>query len=369
MMYAFRPLFALILAVVITGSSGMAQPCSPEALIKLPGQWKGPRRGSVENISPADLSKENALLAEIQKMMSTGYAPFGLVASYSYVFGYNKYYGKKWTADPYEYGLHLLEYLCDHQDNDIKKKWVNPETPTSVYISINKIWRGGLEVNAADYPDDRHEPFDRLERWPVRMEGYWMMAVRDSGSERSALKQYRYLITYEDKLPFRRFTRREYLEYKIPIMKYELELSERSLAEIDPKVDAASKRVWEDGQERLKVFRQCVRQTENLLTTMTKEELNEGAIVINDPNAEFSGFRKEGEPWTYHLVKPDLSYYRPLPKWVPQFFCIDVKLSTDQEVYRKAIADVEKAIDFSWFRRMLGSTTVIPAKGSAAQSK
>jgi hypothetical protein len=36
-------------------------------------------------------------------------------------------------------------------------------------------------------------------------------------------------------------------------------------------------------------------------------------------------------------------------------------MQTDMEVFRRAIPAFEKQMDFSWFRKMLGSTTIIPA--------
>jgi hypothetical protein len=93
---------------------------------------------------------------------------------------------------------------------------------------------------------------------------------------------------------------------------------------------------------------------------MTPAELAEGAIVKNDGYTDFSGFFKEGDPFVWILVKPNLEYFRPLPKWVPQYFSVVVTQETDEKVFRQAISDFEKSLDFAWFRKMVGSTTIIP---------
>jgi hypothetical protein len=356
-----------LILLVVTGSflcaQGLAQPCTEEELLKIAGQWKGPKRGSVDNVSKENLARENSVLMEIHKMVNSGYKPYGLNASYGFVFGYNVYNGKNWTADPYEYGLYLLQYLCHHEDKDIRKMWVNPETSTSIYISVNKMWRGGLSVFPADYPDDQQQPFSSLASWPVQKANFWYFLVRDSGTERSGLKHYQYLVTYQNKLPFKAFTRKDFLLYKIPRMKYSLAATQKSREETDPNFDAASKRVYENLSALIAEQQERIRRTEALLRDLTPAELEKGAIVINEPDDEFSGFRKEGEPYARMLVVPDLSYYRPLPKWTPQFFCIDVRVDTRVAAYRKAIADIERAIDFTWFRSMLGNVSLIPATG------
>lgn len=359
----------VFIILILSHFAAFTQPCSKEALLNVPGTWKKGLAGSIHNVSADNLAKERAVLAEIHKMFSPGYQPYGLNVSYANVFGYSEVEGKKWTADPYEYGCYFLDFICDHQNNDIRKMWVNPSTNTSVYIGVNRIPVGKdhLELYAAEYADDRHAPFSSIRSWPKQRDGYWYWLIRDSGYERSSLKTYQYLVTYDGKLPFKAFTRKEFLDYKIPLMKKALAERVKLAADIDPNFDAASKRALESATEMIDELKKRIADTEALFNSMSKEELAKGAIVTHESNEYFTGFKKEGELYAEILVKPDLSYYKALPKWVPQFFCISVGMSTSAEVFRRAIPAFEKQIDFSWFQKMLGSTAILPIGRSGTE--
>lgn len=360
----------LLSGLLLTCNIAESQPCTKEALMQLPGKWKKGMQGSIHNVSADNLAKEKAVLAEIHKMTSSGYQPYGLDVHHSTVFGYNLVNGKKWYADPFYYNAYLMDYLCDHRDNDIKKMWVNPETGTTGIVYINRIDPfpdgSGADIYPATFPEDRHDPFERIDSWPQQKDGYWYWLIQDSANERYPKKMYYYLITYDGQLPFTKYTKKEYLEYQIPRMKKSLAERTKYASEIDPN-SYDEKRFLElkaATEEELNEFRKKIKQTEQLLVTMSPQELAEVAIVKNDGYSEFYGFFKEGDPYTSILIKPNPAYYKPLPKWVPQFFCVAIKLATDMPVFRKAIPDFEKSLDFTWFRKMLGSTTIIPYQRS-----
>lgn len=361
---------SLLAALLIFATISYSQPCTKEALMLIPGKWKKGMQGSIHNVSADNLVKEKAVLAEIHKMTSSGYQPYGLDVNHSTVFGFGLGAGKKWFADPYYYNAYLMDYLCDHRDNDIKKMWVNPETGTTVIVYVNRIDPfpdgSGADIYPATFPDDRHDPFERIDSWPKQKDGYWHWLIKDSVNERYPGKMNYYLITYDGQLPFTKYTKKEYLEYQIPRMKKSLAEQTKHASEIDPNSydEKSFRELKAAAEERLKEFRKKIKETEQLLVTMSPQELAEIAIVKNDAYSEFYGFFKEGEPYTSVLIKPNPAYYKPLPKWVPQFFCIAIKLTTDMPVFRKAIPEFEKSIDFTWFRKMLGSTTILPHKRS-----
>jgi len=351
-------------------SIAYSQPCTKEALMQIPGKWEKGMQGSIHNVTADNLVKEKAVLAEIHKMTSSSYQPYGLDVHHSTVFGYNEYAGGQWFTDPYEYSAYFMDYLCDHQDNDIKNMWVNPETGTTADVYVNQIFPftdgSGAGIGPATFPDDRHDPFERIDSWPQQKEGYWYWLIKDSVNERYPGKMYYYLITYDGELPFTKFTKKEYLEYQIPRMKKSLAEQTKYASEIDPNSydEKNYRELKAEAEERLNEFMKKIKETEQLLVTMSPQELEEIAIVKNDAYSEFYGFFQEGEPYTSILIKPNPAYYKPLPKWVPQFFCIAIKLDTDVPVFRKAIPEFEKSIDFTWFRKMLGSTTIIPYQRS-----
>jgi hypothetical protein len=360
-MKVFRILLSLLVAFQINPL--IAQPCNDEALLKIPGVWKKGKQGSIENVMPEDLAKEKLVLEQMYKMISSKYSPFGCDIVHSTVFGYNRYKGKNWKCDPYEFSIYVKDYLCDHKDNDISKKWVDPETGTTLYFNVNHIWsrEGGFEMRPADLPDDHYYPgYQILKKWPEKKDGYYYWK-NHSPTEREKYIEYQFLITYDGKLPFKPFTRREYLLVKIPELKKFVAELEANLKNIDPNLDRASKDAYAEGQRFIAEKKKLTEDTENLLRTMSAEELNMGAVVKGSGAGDFTGFKDENDDYVDILVKPDLAYYKHLPKWVPQFFCINVNIETYREVFGKNVKEIEKAIDFSWFRNMLGNTTIIPA--------
>jgi hypothetical protein len=348
----------------------MAQPCSDEALLKIPGIWKKGVQGSINNVKPEDLTKEKQVLAQVENMIRSKVTPYGCDINYSTVFGYNKYTGKNWRSDPYEMGVRIMKYYCDHKDNDISKKWVDPETGTVVYFSVNSIWssQGVFRLKAAELPDDHYYPgYLVTKSLPEKKDGHYLWKLHEP-TEREKYVEYQYLVTYDGKLPFIPFTRKEYLEVKIPEVKKFIEGLESNLKDINPAIDRASKDAYESAKAFIDEKKGIIQKMENLLRTMSPEELNKGAVVRAMGPGDFDGFRNETDEFVNILVKPDTAYYKPLPKWVPQFFCIVVRVETEEKVFMKNMQEIERSIDFSWFRKMLGSTTIIPA-GSTVTSQ
>lgn len=359
-------LFLSLIMFTVTASGVLAQPCNDEALLKIPGTWKKGVQGSIDNVKAEDLAREKQVLLQLENMIRSKFTPYGCDISYSTVFGYNKHTGKNWRADPYEMGVRLMKYYCDHKDNDISKKWVDPETGTVVYFSVNSIWssQGVFRLKAAELPDDHYDPgYLVTKSLPVKKEGYYLWKLHEQ-TEREKYVEYQYLVTYDGKLPFIPFTRKEYLEVKIPeVRKFVTEL-ESNLKDINPDFDRASKDAYESGKAFIDEKKGIIQKMEDLLRTMSPEELNKGAVLRSMGPGDFEGFRDETDEFVNILVKPDPDYYKPLPKWVPQFFCIVIRVETDENVFMHNMQEIEKNIDFSWFRKMLGSTTIIPA-GSA----
>lgn len=336
-----------------------AQDCVDASLAQLPGKWTAGKSGSVENVSAANLVREKALAAYLLQMMKPAYSPAGGDIVYSNVYGYNAYIGKNWMADPYEYSMYFKRYRCEPYPKNGITYGPEAETPTTVYFNVNHVWtyKGGFNLWAADLPDDHYDGYLPIREWP-KQEGdhyYWLI---EDATERYPKKEYAWFITYDGKLPFRELTRKEYLDIKIPQLTAFLSEMEGRLKDIDPDFDAASKRIYDDALESIALQKKLIEDTRALLQSMSPEELNVGAIVYaGDSKGEFTGFRKAGEPYCDHLVKPDLNYYnRILPKWVPQFFCILFQLNTADPVYAANIQAIEKTIDVPRLKAMLGYT-------------
>lgn len=347
----------LLLSVI----PGMAQPCNENELASIPGKFKPGIPGSVNNVTAANLAKEKQVLAEIHKMISSGYRPVGCEITYSNAFGYNPANGKNWVADPYYYGMYILKYTCGTSKRNNLPYQPSVSSNTNVFININYLWsqKGRISLYAAGLPDNEAGRYFYLKSWPQQKDGYfyWML---DDARESADRREYQYLVTYNGKLPFRKLTRKEYLPQKIKDLKESLQERKNMLKTINPDFDEFSKRTYASLKGIIEERQLLINQLEDMLKTLPPEELNKPAIIgSGDDKSEFSGFKKEGEPFTSILAVPDMSYYKPvLPRWVPQFICITVGVDTNFEVYKSNIAQIEKALDFGKLNQMLGNSNI-----------
>jgi len=174
-----------LLLIPITSS---AQNCDPKEIAKIPGKWKGPGKGYIENVSQANLTKEREVLAKIHEMMKKSYAPLGGDLSFSNVFGYNKYKGKNWLADPYEYSMYFLYYICKRDIKASPNYEPTGETGHTVYISVNEIWStaGNFNLYAAELPDDHYDGYMTIQKWPEQKNGYLFLVHPGTGRAISA---------------------------------------------------------------------------------------------------------------------------------------------------------------------------------------
>ena len=202
----------LLNCAIFSSISLSAQDCSKEMLQQKPGIWKNGSQGSIRNVSATDLTKEKSVIAAIHKMVSTDYKPAGCQISYSTVYGKYPGTGQTFIADPYHYAMYLLRYLCDANSADRSKYYVDYSTPTTVNITANVIYSLN-NLYAAKLPGDDSRGYLKLKQRPEKKDGYYFMGeevVGDSHLE-NKIKEYRWLITYDDTLPFSYISRKEYL--------------------------------------------------------------------------------------------------------------------------------------------------------------
>lgn len=324
--------YTLLATVLFFTLSIQAQDCKPEALRKLPGTWKDGMKGSIRNVTPTDLVKEKKVTAAIHKMISTSYKPTGCQITYSSAFGKYVGLGQNYAADPYYYSMYVLRYLCDLQSADKSKYYVDIATPTTVNVAANVIYALN-NLYATNMEADDFRGYLKLERRPEKKDGYWYLGekvVGDYGRPKE-IKEYRWLITYGDTLPFSYLTRKEYLF----IQKKRLE-----------------KTIKEQGSGSF--YNTCLKNINDQLLT-TEEELSKPAIAMWNDEERFNGFVAEGTKGSFLAVKPNLSYYRKsLPKSSPQFFTVVYKISEGDPVFEDNIAAIKSAIDFSVLKNMLG---------------
>lgn len=322
-------LFSFLLFISLTSS---AQDCDNDLLIYKPGQWKAGQQGQIVNVKAVDLVKEKAVITAIHKMVSGNYKPTGCQIAYSTVFGKPAIEGQTFIADPYHYTMYVLRYFCDQQSKDKSKYYVAIATPTTVNITANAMYWLNVLFAANLQPND-FRGYLKIERIPVKKDGFYFIAQDvDGGPLENKIRQYRWLITYNDSLPFSYVSRKEYLL----IQKKRLE-----------------KAVKENPSD-MAYNAQYLDNISNYLA-QPESELSLPAICMWNDEERFAGFVEEGTRGSFIAVKPNLAYFRRnLPKSTPQFFTVEYKIEHGDPIFEENIANIKKAVDFTKLRNMLG---------------
>lgn len=308
-----------------------AQDCSKELLAKKPGAWKEGRKGSVQNVAATDLAKEKTVLGGVHKMIATNYRPTGCVVSYSNVFGKNKSAAGAWIADPYHYAMYILRYLCDNNSADKSKYYTDISTPTTVNIAANEIFSLN-NLYAGSLATDDSRGYLKLTNRPVKKDGYYFMGEEIIGDRADKIKEYRWLITYNDTLPFYYVSQKEYLMIQRKRLQKDIQDSPGDKAYLD----------------------QFISNIDNYLKR-PDDELGQPAICMWNEEQRFEKFVAEGTIGSFIAVKPNLDYYRKkLPMSSPQFFSVVYKIAHSDPVFEENSSNIQKAVDFAALRNMLG---------------
>jgi len=332
---------------------GYSQPCVQEELIKLPGEWKQGIKGSVNNVSSANLVKEKEVVQSILKIFMDGYKPMGCKAQYSGVYGFNKYSGKNWISDPYGLSVFFLRYLCDPVNKE--KYYVDISTPTNLQVSVNKFTPLNKEIFAAELPDDHEEGFIRISKLPEYKNGYYFMESNVDYDKN--ITTYFWMIGYSGKLPYKHVTQKEYLlktlaTYKIKIQ----EINERELARKSR--DILTDEDIEFYIEQRDYYRKPIVLIEEMLQNKSAAELESPAVILHPGDLQpFAGLVEMGTPYADILIVPNPDYYnRKLPKYAPQLFSINLTISKDDPVFEDVLEKISKAVNVKKFKEMLGET-------------
>jgi hypothetical protein len=195
------------------------------------------------------------------------------------------------------------------------------------------------------------------------------------------------LITKDGKLPYQYVTRKEFLE----IRKNQLEkkrsealdatikrnnvrsatehevAKQKEIADLkkdnysQPYIDRFLKDYKTDEQKRdaditrsNKYFDTPIELIKQLLTNYFDKELSEPAIILGqDEYDTFTGFVTDAKGIC--LVKPNPEYFnKNLPKTSPQFFVVFYRWVENDPVYKNAMAEIKKSINYSTLKNMLG---------------
>lgn len=323
--------YKLIIACLLFSIWSSAQDCSQEVLRKKPGTWKAGTKGFIQNVAAPDLVKEKAVLAGVHKMISSNYHPTGCEISHSTVFGKSLGAAGNWVADPYHYAIYILRYHCDNNSTDRSKYYTDISTPTTVNIAVNEIFSLN-NLYAADLPADDSRGYLKLIKRPEKKDGYYFMGEEIIGDPADKIKEYRWLITYNDTLPFYYVSQKEYL------------LIQRKRLEKD---------IQESPGEKQYLDRYIGTIDEYL--KKLEEELRQPAICMWNEEERFEKFVAEGTRGSFIAVKPNLNYYhKKSARSSPQFFSVVYKIAHGDPVFEENISNIKKAVDFVALRNMLG---------------
>ena len=323
----------VLIVFVLAAHYLSAQDCTKELLAQKPGTWKAGLPGSIHNVSSADLVKEKAVFAGIHSMVSSKYSPLGCQVLYSTAYGKVPSAGQTWIADPYSYTMYILPFLCDSKSADKSKYTIAISSATNVTITANEIsWLNTLY--AATIPVDDSRGYFKLEQRPQKKDGHFNMGeqVMGDSQEENKTVEYRWLITYNDTLPFSYLSRREYLQIQQKRLEKWIKES--------PGEKADSQKYFDNISDYL---------------TKPEDELNQTAISMSNDEQRFVGFVQEGTRGSFIAVKPNMAYYRKnRPNSSPQFFTIVYKLTQNDPVFEENVAAIKEAIDLASLKNMLG---------------
>ena len=303
------------------------EPCTPAALAQKPGILRASRlSGSTTGLSAAEVARARAGLTKIHQAIAASYKPIGLVGDYSYHFSGGP------TAGTFGYSLYMLKYNCDPSSGDRSKFYIGTDTPTVVRIDANVI--GPLSLFATDTSDNTFRGYLFMRKAPQKVDGFYYLGDNPAGNARQGQKEYTWLITYGDELPFTTLTRKEFLL----LAKARLEKS-----------------IKENGNSS-GFYNEYVKRVDEHLKK-SEAELSRPAIINRADEERFTGFLEEGALGAYYAIRHNPDYYRKgLPKSAAQFYTVvySVWEGDPIPVYPDNIAAVKKALDLNLLKGMLG---------------
>ena len=165
-------------------------------------------------------------------------------------------------------------------------------------------------------------------------EGYYTWGKEVSGDSQSKTPEltYKWLITYDEKLPFKDVSRKEYLL----LIKKKLE------------------KTMIDDKDHMEYY---VKYMNKIKDNLNKSEdfLNQAAVCMWNDEERFEGFVEEGKKGSFIAIKPNMDYYnKNLGKSVPQFFLVTYRIATGIDTEVENMNRIREAVDFAQLRKMLG---------------
>ena len=322
------PLYLLFLVSFHAVVANAQAPCTPDLLAQKPGSLRASRlSGSTPGMTAADVAKARSTLTRIHQTIAAGYRPIGVVGDYSFRFSGGT------TGGTFGYSMYLLKYNCDKASPDPSKFYIGTDTPTVVRIDANAIH--AINLLGSDTSDNTFRGHLFMATMPKKLaEGIYYLGDNPAAGFKEKQKEYTWLITYDDQLPFTVLTRKEYLL----LTKQRLEKSIR-----------------ENGNSS-GYYTPFVGRVDEYLRK-SDAELSRPAIVNRTEEERFTGFIEESARGAMYAIKHNPAYYhKALPKSAAQFFTVTYSVFEGDPVpvYPANIFAIKNALDLNVLRSMLG---------------
>ncbi|HWR33079.1 MAG TPA: hypothetical protein VN451_06120, partial [Chitinophagaceae bacterium] len=295
--------YTILFASIIIVLTSSAQDCTIELLLQKPGTWKESSGGG-SGITAADLAREKKIVATIHSMVKLKYTPMGVNNNFNGGYGRSE---PNMPGNGYSYSILALNYYCD--GNILKTA---RETSTSFQINANFF-------NAEIYDTaqgDRllAEGFNVMYDIPVEKDGYWYFKEKDVNLGLGMTgKSEAWLITYNGKLPYAYVTKKEFLEKRKRALLNQKLMSASGFEDVLKNIEIEKKykeTEYKNDPEKLKKYikmdylyikerhEKLLAENENNYKPafdkidsqlkMSADELNQQAIVKDDPNDHLS---------------------------------------------------------------------------------
>ena len=272
-------------------------------------------------------------MMSVHKMVAAAYNPVGVVGDYSFHFsGRSGGQSQSNIADTFGYSMYLLKYNCDKAKPHQSAFYVGTDSPTVLRIDANTL--NEFHIYTSDISDNTFRGYLLMKHRPKSVGGFYFFGDEFSGDSHKKQKEYTWLITYDNKLPFSYLSQKEYLL----LTKARLQKS-----------------IVDNGNSSGFYNEYVNRVNEYLKRPDT--ELSQSAIINRADEERFTGFLQEGDRGSYFAIKHNPAYYRKgLPKSAPQFFTVvySVWEGADVPVYFDNMTSIKKAVDFRALRNLLG---------------
>lgn len=363
--------FFSFVILALMALSTAAQNCSTALLLQKPGIWKEGMKGS-QGGTAAELLKEKKLISAIHNMVKSKYTPVAVEANFNGVYDRSE---QNRAGNSYYYRIIPLNYYCDGTN-------IKTAEETGSYFEIAANMFDAEIYDTAQGDRLLMEGFNVMADRPELRDGYWFFKeINVSLGMGITGKKSMWLITYDGKLPYAYVSRKEFLEKRIKALNALQDMNaggfkdalkgidiEKSFKEKEFKGDAAKmndymkkdylprkakyeKQLADNGASYAPAFAAIETQLK-----MPAAELDQPAIVKVDPHSTFNYlFTTDDDPFGKNLIKPNPAYFnRKLPRSTPQFFMVSVTADDKEPIAAKFMADIIKAVDFSFLKNMLG---------------